>query len=151
MLVIQLKKTDYNTKTDEIDKKIIDHNHEKYITTPEFNKLTAENLAQANLVTKADINNELINLNKTINSNKTKHVLVENEFKKLQTFHSIYFVVKVILKMMALKIIQYFSQHIDILKELVILMIIFQNGDLKDYLMKVLKLLLHVLISLILY
>ena len=151
MLVIQLKKTDYNTKTDEIDKKIIDHNHEKYITTPEFNKLTAENLAQANLVTKADINNELINLNKTINSNKTKHVLVENEFKKLQTFHSIYFVVKDILKMMALKIIQYFSQHTDILKELVILMIIFQNGDLKDYLIKVLKLLLHLLISLILY
>ena len=27
-------------------KKIIDHNHDKYITTPEFHKLTSENLQQ---------------------------------------------------------------------------------------------------------
>ena len=49
-------------------KKITDHDHDKCITTPEFNKLTAENfvarLAQPNLVTKADFDNELINLNK---------------------------------------------------------------------------------------
>ena len=68
MLVIQLKKTDYNTKTNKIEKKITDHDHDKCITTPEFNKLTAENfvarLAQPNLVTKADFDNELINLNK---------------------------------------------------------------------------------------
>ena len=32
-----VKKTDYSTKINEI----MDHNHEKYITTPEFNKLTA--------------------------------------------------------------------------------------------------------------
>ena len=38
--VIQFKKFDYNTKIDEIEKKIIDHDHEKYITTQEFNKLT---------------------------------------------------------------------------------------------------------------
>ena len=31
------------------------------------------------------------NLNKKINSNKTKYLLVENEFKKRQTFDSIYF------------------------------------------------------------
>ena len=30
-------------------------------------------------------------LDKTINSNKTKHVLVKNELKKLQTFDSSYF------------------------------------------------------------
>ena len=29
--------------------------------------------------------------NQKINSNKAKHLLVENEFKKLQTFDSIYF------------------------------------------------------------
>ena len=50
-----VKKTDYDTKVNEIEKKITDHKHDKYITTPEFNKLTAENfaakLAQANLVT----------------------------------------------------------------------------------------------------
>ena len=80
-----LKKTDYNTKVNEIEKKITDHNHDRYITTPEFNKLTAENfaarLAQANSVTKTDFDNKLSNLNKKINSNKTKHFLVENELK----------------------------------------------------------------------
>ena len=43
-------------KINEIEKKITEHSHDKYITTPEVNKLTAENfaarLAQANLVTK---------------------------------------------------------------------------------------------------
>ena len=56
MLAIQLKKTDYDTKINEIEKKITDHKHEKYIATPEFNKLTLENfaarLAQTNSVTK---------------------------------------------------------------------------------------------------
>ena len=58
------------------DNKIPDH--AKYITTPEFNQLTAENFAvrltQANLVTKTDWNNELIRFNKDINSNKTKYL-----------------------------------------------------------------------------
>ena len=39
------KETDYDTKVDEIEKKLTDQNHDKYITTPEFNKLTAENFA----------------------------------------------------------------------------------------------------------
>ena len=34
-------KTGYNIKINEIEKKITDHNHDKYITTPEFNKTTA--------------------------------------------------------------------------------------------------------------
>ena len=34
------KKNDHNTKINEIDKKIPDHNHDNYITTPESNKLT---------------------------------------------------------------------------------------------------------------
>ena len=37
-------------------KKLIDHNHDKYITTPEFNTLATDifntRLAQANLITK---------------------------------------------------------------------------------------------------
>ena len=37
-----VKKTDYNKKINEIEKRIIDHNHDKYITTPEFNKLIAK-------------------------------------------------------------------------------------------------------------
>ena len=90
---------DYDTKINEIEKKIIYHNHDKYITTPEFKKLTAENfdgkLAQANLVTKSNFANfvnktefheKQKDLNKKITLNKTKHLLVENELKKLQTF-----------------------------------------------------------------
>ena len=37
-----VRKTDYNTKITEIEKKITDHNHEKYIATPEFNTLAAD-------------------------------------------------------------------------------------------------------------
>ena len=36
-----IKKTEYDTKISEIEKKITDHNHEKYITTPEFSTLAA--------------------------------------------------------------------------------------------------------------
>ena len=40
------------------EKKTTDYKHDKYITTPEFRKLTAENfaarLAQTNLITKTD-------------------------------------------------------------------------------------------------
>ena len=39
---ILVKKTDYNTKISEIAKDLTDNNHDKYITTPEFNKFTAE-------------------------------------------------------------------------------------------------------------
>ena len=52
-----VKKTDYNTKITEIEKKLTDQNHDKYITTPEFNTLAAvfnARLAQVNLVTKTD-------------------------------------------------------------------------------------------------
>ena len=31
-----VKKTDYNTKITEIENKLNNHNHDKYITTPEF-------------------------------------------------------------------------------------------------------------------
>ena len=37
-----VRKTDYNTKSSEIEKKVADHNHDKYITTPEFNKFNLE-------------------------------------------------------------------------------------------------------------
>ena len=85
-----VKKTDHDTKIREIEKKVADHNHDKYITTPEFNKFTAKifaaRLAQANLIAKTDFDNKLISLNKTINSNKTKHLLVENELKITKNF-----------------------------------------------------------------
>ena len=40
-----VKKADYDTKIAEIEKKILDHDHSKYITTHEFNRLTAKNFA----------------------------------------------------------------------------------------------------------
>ena len=56
-----VKRTDYNTKISETEKKTTDHDHDKYITTPEFNKLTAGSfaarLAYANLANKSDITN----------------------------------------------------------------------------------------------
>ena len=79
-------------------KKLTDHNHDDYITTPEFNTLAARifnaRLAQANLLTKTNFNAKLSSLNRKINSNKTKHLSVENEFKKLETFYSSYFIRK---------------------------------------------------------
>ena len=59
ILVIQLKKADYNRKIAKIEKKILDHNHGKYVTTQEFNNLTVDifvaRLAQTKLTTKAGI------------------------------------------------------------------------------------------------
>ena len=53
-----VKKTDYDTKIRELEKKLTDHNHDKYITTSEFNTLAASVfnaiLAQANLITETD-------------------------------------------------------------------------------------------------
>ena len=36
-----VKKTDYSTKISELEKKLTDHNHDKYINTTEFNNLAA--------------------------------------------------------------------------------------------------------------
>ena len=83
-----VKKTDYDTKVKEIEKKLTDDNHHEYITTPKFNKLK---LAQADLVTKTDFDNKLPSLKRKIVSNKTKHLVTENELKKLKTFDSAYF------------------------------------------------------------
>ena len=90
-----VKKTDYNTKISEIEKKLTDHNYDKYITTPEFNKLAADvfngRLLQANLVTKTDFDNKLLSLNRKIVSNKTRDLTIEKKLKKLNTFDLSYF------------------------------------------------------------
>ena len=83
-----------NTKISEVENKT--PNHDKYITTPEFNKLTAENfaarLAQANLASKNDIaalvkktssNDKLKNSNKKVASNKIKHRGIEKKITDL--------------------------------------------------------------------
>ena len=60
MLVVQLKKkTNYDAKIKELEKKLTDHNHDKYITTLEFNTLAADvfnaRLAQVNVITKTNV------------------------------------------------------------------------------------------------
>ena len=93
-----VKKTDYDTKITETEKKLADHNHGKYSTTPEFNTLAANvfnaRLAQANLITKTDFDAKLSSLNRNITANKSKYLLVENELKKLKTFDLSYFIGK---------------------------------------------------------
>ena len=68
-----VKKTDYSTKITEIGEKLTNHNHDKYVTTPEFNTLAADvfnaRLAKANLITKTDFEAKLSSLNKKITSN----------------------------------------------------------------------------------
>ena len=49
-----VKKTDYNTKISDIEKKIIDHNHDKYITSPEFNTV-APNVFKTRLAAQSDL------------------------------------------------------------------------------------------------
>ena len=76
MLVIQLKKTDYNTKITEIENKLNNHNHNKYISTLEFNKLAAyvfnPRLKEANLVPKTNFDNSVSSTNNKIAENKNK-------------------------------------------------------------------------------
>ena len=85
-----VKKTNYDAKISEIESNVNNHDHDKYITTSEFNKSTTENfkarLAQVNFVTKTDFDAKLQDISKRIISNKSKHLLVENELKKYKNF-----------------------------------------------------------------
>ena len=78
--------------------KLTDHNHDKYITNPEFNTLAASvfnaRLAQANLVTKTDFDNSVSSLDSKIAANKTKNESIENEIKKLKILDLSYFIGK---------------------------------------------------------
>ena len=90
-----VKKTDYNTKVTDIENKLNNHNHDKYIDNSEFNKLAVDvfngRIAQANLITKTDFDAKLSSLNRKITKNRTDHLLVQNELNKLNTFDSSYY------------------------------------------------------------
>ena len=93
-----VKKTNYNTKVTKIENKLNNYNHDKYIDTPEFNKLAADvfnaRIARANLITKTDFDSKLSNLNRKITKNKADHLLVQSKLNKLKTFDSSYFIGK---------------------------------------------------------
>ena len=85
-----VKKANYDTKIKGIEDKF--PNHDKYITIPEFKKLTKENFdersKQANLVSKynidnfilkTDFDNKLRKISSQIALNKTKHVEVDKK------------------------------------------------------------------------
>ena len=65
MLVVWLKKTDFNTKVTEIEGKISD---------------------ASNLVKKTDLDTKFKNISDRVTKNKSKHLLVENEINKLKEF-----------------------------------------------------------------
>ena len=88
-----VKETDYSTKITEIENKLNNHNHDKYITTPEFITLAAvfnARIAQANLVVKTNFRNTVSSLDNEIAENKTQNKSIENESKKLKTFDLFY-------------------------------------------------------------
>ena len=63
-----VNKTDYNTKVADIENKLTNHNHDKYIDTSEFNKLAADvlnaRILQANVKTKTDFDAKLSSFEK---------------------------------------------------------------------------------------
>ena len=104
-----VEKTDYNTKITEIEKKLTNHNHDKYITTPEFNTLAADvfnaRLARVNLVTKTDFDNSAQVLIVKSQQIKRKMSLLKTNLKSLKYLIQALSEVKVTLKNMVHKII----------------------------------------------
>ena len=98
---VLVKSTDCDTTAIEIENKITDHHLAKYITTQEFNKLTAETfkkrLKQANSVSKTDFDNELIAFNRSIISNKTKYLEVQKKLNSLTAKDYIFFLRRIFL------------------------------------------------------
>ena len=73
-----VKKTDYNTKVIKIEKKVNNHNHDKQITTPKFNALTADVFkarlaAQTDLIRKPEFDSKLKEISDRVTKNETKH------------------------------------------------------------------------------
>ena len=100
-----MKKTDYDTKITQIEKTLTNHNHDKYIATPEFHTMTASvfnaRLAQGNLITKADFDSKLSNLNRKITTN----YLLKMSLKSWKHLIQAIFLAKVNLMKMVHKII----------------------------------------------
>ena len=84
----------FETRISEAEIKIPDNS--KYVTTQEFNKLTAENFAarlkQADLGNKSD---KLTSFDKRVTSNKTKHLEVQKKRNSLITIYYNFFLVRI--------------------------------------------------------
>ena len=71
-MLLALLKKHYNTKITEIENKLYNHNHDKYITTPELNTLAADvfnvRLSRGKLVKKTDFDTTVSRFNSKIYS-----------------------------------------------------------------------------------
>ena len=146
------KKKQTDTKITELEKKHTYHNHDKLITTPEFNNLAAgvfnARLAQANLITGTDFDAKLLSLNGKTTSNKSKHLFVETELKKLKTFDSSYFRGKSHFEedgTQSYLVFQPMHRYLRVITSTN------QIGNLNDYLMKLIKFLQNLIIFLNIY
>ena len=90
------------SKLSDVEKKLTDHAYDKHITTPEFNKVSAEifyaRLARANLVRKTDFDNKLKSQNQKLTQTKQSIYLLKMNLKSSK--HLIRFILelKTILK-----------------------------------------------------
>ena len=97
---------------------------------------------------KTDFDAILSSLNRKITENKTKHLLVENELKKLKTFDSSYFNGKSHFEEDGSQNYLVF-QPTDRYFKVIANTLHISDGNLKDYLTKLLRLLLHLIIVLL--
>ena len=98
-------------------------------------------------MTKTDFDAKLSSFNKKINSNKIKHLLVENELKKLKTFNLSYFIGKSHFEEVGTQnylVFQPLNKYFKIIAN----KNIFRRGNLEDYQTKLLGLLLLLIINL---
>ena len=102
-----------NTKISEVQNKLSDNSN--YITTKEFNKLTAEKfsirLKQADLVSETDFDNKLTGFNRKITLNKTKNVEVQKNLDSIATNDCNFFLGKIMLQVMMDLKTRFFINH----------------------------------------
>ena len=129
-------------------------NEHKYITTQEFNDLTAKNftgrLKEADLVTKTDFDDKLKSFNQKINLNKTKHLLVENEIGRLKRISKDYMAVKYLFEEYGIQnyvVFQLMSKYVKVPDNKSYVL----KWNVKEFLTEVLNRLQQLIICLILY
>ena len=148
-----VEKTNYNTKVTDIESKLNNHNQDKYITTPKFNTLAADvfntRLAQANVVVKTDFDNTVSSLDNEIATNKTKNKSIENEIKKLKTLDLSFFISKSHFEEDGSQNYLVFQPIKRYIKLIVNNKLYISSWNLKDYMTKLLSLLLDLIIALI--
>ena len=141
-----VKKRDYDTKITEIENNLNNHNHDKYIATSEFNNLAADvfnaRLAKANLVTKIHFDNRASNLDQKVTTN-------EHELKRLKRNRVFIFLGNLLFDGGDGSQAYLIFQPVQDMLHLLSILNTYLNGNLKDCLMKVLNLLLHLITVLI--